>query len=108
MYTNKSIRNHIGWAWYNRQFFANLGTLENIHKFQIILRLSSCHYYCIVWLNGFKLGSHESGHLPFEFDITDLVSNIDTTLNLVVAVNNTLTPFTIPPGQVFHGTNSSL
>ena len=52
-------------------------------------------------------GFHESGHLPFEFDISKLV-NADPPNNLVVAVNNTLTEHTIPPGKLFYGNNASL
>ena len=46
---------------------------------------------------------HNGGHLPFEADVTDIVST--TSANLItIAVNNTLSGFTIPPGSVtFHG-----
>ena len=70
----------------------------------IMLRLASCHYYCMVWLNNITLGFHESGHLPFEFDITNIVlANNDENFHLVVAVNNTLSLNTIPPAGFFHG-----
>ena len=63
----------------------------------------------MVWLDGVELGTHESGHLPFEFDITNNI-NIDkqNAFNLVIAVNNTLTPETIPPAKLFYGTNTTL
>jgi beta-glucuronidase len=55
------------------------------------------------------LGSHESGHLPFEFDLTNLIENTQqNSFNLVVAVNNTLTPFTIPPARLTYGNDSNL
>lgn len=75
-----------------------------------MLRVSSCHYYCMVWLNGHLLGYHESGHLPFEFDITQLVlsNNNSNLFNLKIAANNTLDMHTIPPAGLFYGTNSTL
>ena len=59
----------------------------------------------MVWLNNKTLGFHESGHLPFEFDITDnvLSSNNNKKFHLVIAVNNTLNLNTIPPAGFFHG-----
>ena len=68
---------------------------------KIILRISSCHYYCTVWLNSKLLGSHESGHLPFEFEITNEIFSNQSSNNLVIAVNNTLNMNTIPPGHLF-------
>jgi hypothetical protein len=62
-------------------------------------------------LNGKQLGTHESGHLPFEFDISSIVSeaNRDETFNLVVAVNNTLNNInTIPPADIFYGNDPNL
>ena len=97
------------WSWYNRQFYINNAIRTQISSYSISLRIASCHYYCIVWLNGVQLGTHESGHLPFEFDITSAINTNDqSSLNLVVAVNNTLTPQTIPPATLFYGNNDTL
>lgn len=41
--------------------------------------------------------SHEGGHLPFEAAINSFV-NFSGPNRLTVAVNNTLTPHTLPPG----------
>ena len=49
--------------------------------------------------------SHDGGHLPFEAEVTQAlkygVSNLIT-----VAVNNTLTPKTLPPGTIEYMNNS--
>ena len=43
--------------------------------------------------------THIGGHLPFECEVTTVLVN--GILNrLTVAVNNTLTPTTLPPGTV--------
>ena len=109
LYSNMSIRYHIGWTWYNRQFFVNNFIRNSVSNGQnlIFLRIESCHYFCIVWLNGHQIGQHESGHLPFEFDISSLIL-IDDPFNLVIAVNNTLTAYTIPPAGLFFGTDPNL
>jgi beta-glucuronidase len=103
LYPNVTYRNHLGWKWYSRDFHISNYFLNENNV--ITLRIASCHYYCMVWLNNKKLGFHESGHLPFEFDITDIVlsSNNNKKFHLVIAVNNTLNLNTIPPAGFFHG-----
>lgn len=46
---------------------------------------------------------HEGGHLPFEADVTAQLV-VGKPNRLTAAVNNTLTPHTLPPGEIkFHG-----
>lgn len=44
---------------------------------------------------------HSGGHLPFE---TEVSSNLQfgTRNRLTIAINNTLTPNTLPPGTIKH------
>lgn len=49
-------------------------------------------------MNGVRLGSHEGGHLPFEFEVTNLLQE-DSNL-LVVCVDGSLAPDRVPPGNV--------
>ena len=44
-----------------------------------------------VWINGNNVGGHSGGHLPFEMEISQYVE-FSRENNIVVAVNNTLTP----------------
>ena len=47
---------------------------------------------------------HEGGHLPFEADISKHVEGYGNLNRLTIAVNNTLTLNTLPPGFVqYHG-----
>ena len=49
------------------------------------------------------VANHSGGHLPFEANITDVVVG-GAPNRITVAVNNTLTPHTLPPGTLsFHG-----
>ena len=42
---------------------------------------------------------HSGGHLPFESDISDSL-DYGMKNRITVAVNNTLTPTTLPPGTI--------
>src|SRR5689334_23066570 len=57
-------RDFLGPAWYRTSFDRPWAWGEK----RIVLRFGSVNYLADVWLNGQFLGSHEGGHLPFEFD----------------------------------------
>ena len=66
-------------------------------------RFLICVSYIVLfqWVNGMQVINHSGGHLPFESDITNLTS---AGKNLVtVAINNTLSPHTLPPGTLSFG-----
>ncbi len=87
-------RDNLGPAWYQTRFDRPWGW----EKQQVFLRFASVNYLADVWLNGVKLGEHEGGHLPFEFDVTDKAlaeGNL-----LVVRVDGALAPDRVPPGNV--------
>uniref|UniRef100_A0A4W6EQF9 Beta-glucuronidase n=1 Tax=Lates calcarifer TaxID=8187 RepID=A0A4W6EQF9_LATCA len=95
-----SLRDFTGWVWYEREvvvparWVADEGT-------RVVLRVGSAHYYSIVWVNGVKVTEHEGGHLPFEAEIGSLIRKDPTTpCRITIAVNNTLTLKTLPPGTI--------
>lgn len=68
-------------------------------KKRYILRFGSANYQATVWVNGNKVGEHEGGYLPVEFDVTkSLHANNKNTA--IVKVNNELTPHNVPPGNL--------
>ena len=117
--TNASVRDYIGWFWYERSFYLPFPLLVRTHEenrerlrednelpnraeedlvgealqgsgvvnrqgrleqisapnagptYRYYLRFDSVHYYAKVWLNGVQVAEHESGHLPFEADVTE-------------------------------------
>jgi beta-glucuronidase len=89
-----SLRDYVGWVWYDRTVnlppFAASGSTT-----RYVLRFESAHYYTTVWLNGEELGLHNGGHLPFEFQVS-----FQSEMRITVAVNNTLTPTTLPCGSI--------
>ncbi len=84
-------RDFLGPAWYQLNF-KNPRDRENG---KTLIRFGSVNYLSEVWLNGELIGSHEGGHLPFEFDIsTKLVSEDNL---LVVRVDGRLSNKHVPP-----------
>lgn len=55
-------------VWYQRQFRCKKNG-QRIH-----LHFGAVDYEARVWVNGRYLGSHQGGHTPFRFDITDFLS----------------------------------
>ncbi|XP_078451393.1 beta-glucuronidase [Lampetra planeri] len=96
-----ALRDFVGWAWYERHAWVpSSWVAENANR-RVMLRFGSVHYNAIVWVNGKEVTRHEGGHLPFEADITAIVrSPASTPCRITVAVNNTLTPSTLPPGSI--------
>ncbi len=58
-----------GAAWYVREFDV---PPEMLRARRLILRFDAADYAAEVWLNGRRLGGHEGGYTPFEFDVTGL------------------------------------
>lgn len=51
------------------------------------------------WVNGEWVVSHDIGHLPFQAEISSLVT-YGTENTVTVAVDNTLTATTVPQGSI--------
>lgn len=62
------LRDYAGVAWYWRTFVN--APLAPDHA--ALLRFGAVDYLAEVYVNGQKVGTHEGGYLPFEFDITAL------------------------------------
>ena len=61
------------------------------------------------WVNGVHVLEHEGGHLPFEADISKLVqSGPLSSCRITIAINNTLSPHTLPPGTILYKTDASM
>ena len=53
------------------------------------------------WVNGVQVTEHEGGHLPFEAEVGRfLLGTAGEPCRITIAVNNTLTPYTLPPGTI--------
>ncbi|CAD5120828.1 DgyrCDS9382 [Dimorphilus gyrociliatus] len=95
--TDFKLREYVGWVWYDREVYAS----SDWRNKRVVLRIDSAHYFTQVWLNGVEVMSHVGGHLPFEAKVNDALKFGQINL-LTVAVNNTLSPLTLPPGTVHY------
>ena len=87
-------RNHWGPVWYSRTFEIP----RHWSGRRIMLWFGSANYQADVWLNGRHLGSHETGYTPFEFEVTEALT--ENSNRLAVRVNTRLTKDTVPQGEV--------
>lgn len=62
------LRYYSGVGWYRKIVDIPASWLTGERA--IILGIDAADYYTEAWLNGIKVGKHEGGYLPFEFDLT--------------------------------------
>ena len=91
-----ALREHVGIVWYERTVFLPMHWLTQ----RIVLFVGSANHHAVVWINGNFVGEHEGGHLPFHLPLEQLHLNFGRPNRLTIAVNNTLSTTTIPPGIV--------
>lgn len=92
--TDSSLRDHVGWVWYEREFTIPRAWAEE----RKVLRFGSVTHHAVVYINGTEAARHKGGFLPFEIELDKLVSvgkNIVT-----VAVSNMLDRDCLPFGIV--------
>lgn len=102
------LRNFIGWVWYEQEAVLPQRWTQDTRT-RVVLRVNSAHYYAVVWVNGIHVVEHEGGHLPFEADISKLVQSGPLSFcRITIAINNTLTLHTLPPGMITYKTDTSM
>ena len=94
-------RDYLGPAVYITKF--NLP--DGLRGKKLFLRFDSVNYLAKVRLNGRWLGSHEGGHLPFEFDIS--ADALKKNNRLEVEVDGRLASDRVPPGNIQPGPKDS-
>ena len=86
-----------GRVWYRTKFDKPTSLIPHPSSLipnRLFLHFGAANYIAQVWLNGEKLGTHEGGFTPFEFEVTGKLKDKDN--SLVVCVDNTRTPDGIP------------
>jgi len=82
--TTEEFSTYSGVGWYRRSFTPN----EELQGKHVRLRFEAVYHESEVFLNGTRLGRHEGGYAPFEFDVTDKLL-FDQPNQLVVSADNT-------------------
>src|ERR1700687_1625935 len=78
----ESLLFYEGVIWYQRYF-----SYQKREHTRTFLYFGAANYQARVWLNGIKLGEHEGGFTPFDFEVTDKIADGEN--SVVVEVNNT-------------------
>lgn len=94
----QDIRNYLEVAWYQRRTYLP----QNWQGQRIFLRVGSANYAASVYFNDHPAGSHQGGHLPFAFEVTELVDwQHENTIS--IRVDAEMSSLTVPPGNVSTG-----
>lgn len=87
-------RNHYGFAYYARKV-----TIPRFFEDQrLVLRLDAVTHSAKVYLNGKLIKTHKGGFLPFEVELTELVTP-GSEAELLIAADNRVSNHTLPIGN---------
>ena len=104
------IRDYVGWYWYQRDFIIH-DTFFNSEINDLYIHFGSVQYHCEVYINDILIGTHSSGHLPFELKVnsnSNLKLNLNGKNTIKVFANNILTlNTTIPQANTYTPQNST-
>ena len=85
----ESLLFYEGPLWYQRYF-----SYHKRDRLRTFLHFGAANYFTRIYLNGEKIGEHEGGFTPFNFEVTSKV--LDGQNSLVVEVNNVRRPDGVP------------
>lgn len=91
----EDLFNYLGLAWYVRRTYVPASWQGQ----RVFLRVGSACYQATVYVNGERVGAHEGGHLPFAFEVTNLL-RWDAENTIAVSVENELKPTRVPAGNM--------
>src|SRR6266545_674368 len=91
----EDLFNYLGLSWYARRTYVP----SSWQGQRVFIRVGSANYYGTVYVNGEKVGAHEGGHLPFAFEISNLVK-WDAENVIAISVENELKPTRVPSGNM--------
>jgi len=75
------FRDYTGRAWYRRSF--SLDT-DAVGDRDALLRFDAVDYEAMVWVNGERVGHNEGGYLPFECDVSGVITDGENTVTVAV------------------------
>jgi beta-galactosidase/beta-glucuronidase len=92
--------------WYQRTIQDPRTSDQKAKQDRVLARFGAVDYECTVWLNGSYVGGHRGGHVPFDIDITHVLSRSSQssrTYNLTLRVFDSAKDVTQPRGKQFWG-----
>jgi len=97
IFTDRAIHDHVGWVIYQREVVVPRGWTATGDRY--LIRADAATHKGRIYVNDEFLVEHQGGYTPFEADISHLVTAGEK-FRLTIAVDNTLTYSTVPPGMV--------
>ena len=85
----KELTYYEGMVWYKKPFSYSVRPEK-----RLFLHFGAVNFLADVYLNGEKIGSHEGGFTPFQFEITEKIKEGEN--SLIVRVNNRRLPNGLP------------
>ena len=95
LFVDAAIRNHVGWAWYQRTIRIPRGWQDD----RVVLRFDAATHAAKVFVDDALVAEHTGGYLPFEADVTG-IAEPGAEVRITVGVSNELDNETIPPGVI--------
>ena len=88
-------------VWYARNLQDIRTDAEKRLGYRHILRFGAVDYHAKVWVNGQFVGEHRGGHVPFEFDITNVLDTQPLDHRVVVRVYDSAYDLMQPRGKQY-------
>lgn len=93
--------------WYQRGIQDPRTSDQKEKQDRVLARFGAVDYECTVWVSGSYVGAHRGGHVPFDIDITDVLSQPaksgKDTHQLTLRVFDSAKDVTQPRGKQFWG-----
>ena len=99
--TDRTIRDHVGWVWYERIFYIPSDWLDK----RLVLRFGSVTHHAVAYINGKEFTRHKGGFLPFEAELNEYINPGQN--RVTVAVSNMLDNTCLPFGAIHDATPES-
>ena len=96
------MRDYLDWVWYETDTYIPSSWKDQ----NIFIRVNDATYSAKIWINGKPVGYHEGCHVPFAFDIANVIK-WDQSNKIVIKVENQLSPSRVPTGNVKGGSFAS-
>ncbi|MCW3807049.1 beta-glucuronidase [Plebeiibacterium marinum] len=96
------MRDYLDWVWYETDTYIPSSWKDQ----NIFIRVNDATYSAKIWINGKPVGYHEGCHVPFAFDIANVIK-WDQSNKIVIKVENQLSPSRVPTGNVKGGSLAS-
>ena len=92
---HEDLYTYLSLAWYVKRTYVPTSWRGQ----RVFIRVGSANYLGTVYVNGNKVGSHEGGHLPFAFEITEHIT-WDRENIIAITVENEMQPARVPSGNI--------